>query len=177
MAMRKNLTRFGAAAMLSILLSVCGIRPVACGEADGNGTASAIPTHGKWVVITPDRIAWRPAKLLPPGAQMAIMEGDPSKPGFFSMRLKMPDRYRIPAHRHSQAERVTVLSGTLYLGLGDGTDPGTALALGAGSYSSMPPEMMHYGWMKGETILQLTSIGPWTVSYLNPADDPRDPGK
>jgi hypothetical protein len=87
------------------------------------------------------------------------------------MRLKMPDGYRIPAH--SQPERVTVLSGTLYLGLGDGSDPASARRLGAGSYSSMPPKMVHFGWMKGETILQLTSIGPWTVTYVNPHDDPR----
>ena len=91
------------------------------------------------------------------------------------MRLKMPDGYRIPAHSHSQPERVTVLAGTLYLGMGDGSDARAAIPLGPGSYSSMPPKMVHFGWMKGETILQLTSIGPWTVTYVNPNDDPRKP--
>jgi hypothetical protein len=84
---------------------------------------------------------------------------------------------RIPAHSHSQPERVTVLSGTLYLGIGDGSDAGAAIPLSAGSYSSMPPKMMHFGWMKGETILQLSSIGPWTVTYVNPNDDPRKASK
>ena len=93
------------------------------------------------------------------------------------MRLKMPDGYRIPAHSHSQPERVTVLSGTLYLGMGDGAKAGSATPLGAGSYSSMPPKMVHFGWMKGETILQLSSIGPWTVTYVNPGDDPRNAAK
>jgi quercetin dioxygenase-like cupin family protein len=112
-----------------------------------------------------------------PGAEIAVLEGDPAKPGFFTMRLKMPDGYRIPAHSHSQPERVTVLSGTLYLGLGDGVNAASAIALSAGSYSSMPPKMVHFGWMKGETILQLTSIGPWTVTYVNPRDDPRKASK
>ena len=149
----------------------------ACDQAHDGGAATAIATAGQWRVTAPDKIEWLPSKLLPPGAQMAVLEGDPSKPEFFIMRLKMPDGYRIPAHSHSQPERVTVLAGTLYLGRGDGSDTASAIPLGAGSYSSMPPKMVHFGWMKGETILQLTSIGPWTVTYVNPNDDPRQASK
>jgi quercetin dioxygenase-like cupin family protein len=176
MAARQDSTTSYAALLFALLLAGSSlIPPVAA--AQGNAATGAVPTSGERLAITPDQIVWQPAKLLPPGAQMAVLEGDPSKPGFFTMRLKMPDGYLIPAHRHSQAERVTVIEGTLYLGEGDGSDKATAIALGPGSYSSMPPDTLHYGWMKGETILQLTSIGPWTVTYLKPADDPRNESK
>jgi hypothetical protein len=68
---------------------------------------------------------------------------------------------------------VTVLSGTRYLGLGDGSNKGAAVPLGPGTYSSMPPKTPHFGWTQGETILQLSSLGPWTLTYVKPADDPR----
>jgi quercetin dioxygenase-like cupin family protein len=176
MAARANSTTLCGALLIAFLL-IGSVRIAAAAEAQGDGTGASIATNGERLAITPDQIVWQPAKLLPPGAQMAVLEGDPTKPGFFTMRLKMPDGYLIPAHRHSQAERVTVIEGTLYLGEGDGSDKASAIALGPGSYSSMPPETLHYGWMKGETILQLTSIGPWTVTYLKPADDPRKGSK
>ena len=89
------------------------------------------------------------------------------------MRLKVPDGYRFPAHWHSDTERVTILSGTLYLGIGDGSNRAAVVPLGAGTYSSMPPKTQHFAWTRGETILQLSSLGPWTLTYFNPADDPR----
>jgi anti-sigma factor ChrR (cupin superfamily) len=107
---------------------------------------------------------------------VAVLEGDPAKDGFFTMRIKMPDGYKVPAHWHSRQERVTVLSGTLNLGMGDAFDAQATNALPAGTYSSMPPKMTHFAWMKGETVLQLSTEGPWTVTYVNPGDDPRTKG-
>ena len=176
MAARENSTTLYGALLIALLL-VGSVLIARVTQAQGDAAGAAVATSGERLAITPDQIVWQPAKQLPPGAQMAVLEGDPSKPGFFAMRLKMPDGYLIPAHRHSQAERVTVIEGTLYLGEGDGSDKASAIALGPGSYSSMPPETLHYGWMKGETILQLTSIGPWTVTYLKAADDPRSGSK
>ena len=168
----RNFIRFTLTTAALMLLIAGWNSKAACEPVAKSGNSSTVATTGNWLVIVPDKIDWQPAGLLPPGAQMAVLDGDPTKRGFFTMRLKMPDGYRIPAHWHSQPERVTVISGTLYLGMGDGVKD-TAIPLGPGAYSSMPPKMMHYGWMKGETILQLTSIGPWTVTYINPADDPR----
>ncbi len=107
------------------------------------------------------------------GAKMAILEGDPGKDGFFTMRLKLPDGYRVLPHWHPRTERLTIVQGTVNLGTGERFDAGATQALTAGTYSSMPPRMTHFAWMKGETILQLSSIGPWEVVYVNPADDPR----
>ncbi|MCW5893409.1 MAG: cupin domain-containing protein [bacterium] len=128
---------------------------------------------GEWLLRQPDDLAWRPSDSLPPGAMVALLEGDPSKAGFFTMRVKMPDGYRVPPHSHSQQERVTVLSGTLNLGHGDTFDAKATKALGPGTYSSMPPGMAHFGWMTGEVVLQLSTMGPWTLTYVHPEDGPR----
>jgi hypothetical protein len=136
-----------------------------------NARAEA-PAKG-WILYEPANIQWRAADSLPAGAQIAVLDGDPSTEGVFTMRIKMPDGYRVPPHWHAQQERVTVLSGTLHLGHGDAFDERAAKALPVGTYSSMPAEMTHFAWMSGETVLQLSSMGPWTITYVNPADDPR----
>ncbi|WP_020473911.1 cupin domain-containing protein [Zavarzinella formosa] len=126
------------------------------------------------LVVTPSDLKWvdGPASL-PKGAQMAVLEGDPTKEGEFVMRVKLPDGMRIMPHTHPKDERVTVLTGTLYLGMGDKIDEKTAKAMPAGSYGRTGAKMPHFGWVKGETVLQLHGMGPWGVTYLNPADDPR----
>jgi quercetin dioxygenase-like cupin family protein len=177
MYFKRRMTRSYLAAALLVLALLSRPLGGVCDPTHDGDPANAGATAGQWRVTIPDKIEWRPARILPPGAEMAVIDGDPTKPGFFTMRLKMPDGYRIPAHSHSQPERVTVLSGTLYLGLGDGADAASAKPLSAGGYSSMPPKMVHFGWMHGETILQLSSIGPWTVTYVNPHDDPRKANK
>ena len=153
------------ALVLSTLLLVAA--PIR-GHADEAGGAP------HWEPLTPDAIQWRegPPTMLP-GAQMAILEGDPAKDGFFTMRLKVPDGYRVMPHWHPKTERLTVIKGVVHLGTGDRFDAKATRALPAGTYSSMTPHMTHFAWMEGETILQLSSIGPWAVIYVNPADDPR----
>jgi hypothetical protein len=164
------------------LLLIGGPFPAACDPTNAAGPAATVAapampsksvTTGKWKITAPEKIAWHPTNLLPPGVQIAVLEGDPSKSGFFTLRLKVPDGYHFPAHWHASAERVTVLSGTLYLGMGDGSNKVAAVSLGAGTYSAMPPKMAHFGWTQGQTILQLSSLGPWTITYVNPSDDPR----
>lgn len=125
-------------------------------------------------IVLPDAIQWvdGPASL-PPGSKMTILEGDPTKEGPFLLRVKMPDGFKIMPHTHLKDERVTVLAGTLYLGMGETYDEKAAKAMPAGSYGKTGAGMKHFGFMKGETILQLHGDGPWTVDYVNPADDPR----
>ena len=135
--------------------------------------AGAAHAAGHHVLTLPDAVKWEDTKMLPPGAKVAVLEGDPQKDGFFTMRVKLPDGYRIPPHSHPCPERVTVLSGTFHLGAGERFDQSSGKALPAGSYTSMPAEMRHYAWSTGETIVQLSTIGPWGITYVNPADDPR----
>ena len=108
----------------------------------------------------------------PPGAKVAVLEGDPSKPGYFAMRLKTPDGYKIMPHWHPNVERITVISGTLHMGRGDTFTETGAHAMTAGSYGTMQPRVHHYAWTEGETELQITTLGPWKLVYVNPADDP-----
>jgi quercetin dioxygenase-like cupin family protein len=143
----------------------------------GISTALAADPQTAWLLREPTEIEWRRAENLPPGALVAVLEGDPATEGFFTMRIKMPDGYRVPPHWHSRHERVTVLSGTLNLAHGGSFDASAAKALPAGTYSSMPARMTHFGWMTGETVLQLSTVGPWTITYVNPADDPRTKGQ
>ena len=135
--------------------------------------AAAEAGAAKHIVILPSDVKWEDLPALPPGAKAALLEGDPSKEGFFTIRAKFPDGYQIPPHVHPGPERVTVLSGTFHLGMGDKLDKDAAKALPAGSYTSMPPQMHHYAWSEGETIVQISTMGPWGITYLNPSDDPR----
>jgi quercetin dioxygenase-like cupin family protein len=139
------------------------------------------PSHRKAadVAFFPiSEIKWREGPpSLPKGAMIAVLEGDPTKEGPFVFRLKLPDAYRVPPHTHPKTERVTVISGNFYLGMGDKHDERAGQAMHAGAYGHWAAGMKHFAWTKGETILQFHGTGPWTINYLNAADDPRNQGK
>lgn len=129
-------------------------------------------------VFTPQDVTWGPAPpFLPPGAQAAILEGDPSQAGPFTIRLSMPDGYKIPAHNHPTIEHVTVLSGEFHLGMGDKLDTASGKTLPAGSFGYLPARMNHYAWANGATVVQVHGEGPFAIDYVNPADDPRNAKK
>lgn len=126
------------------------------------------------VAVQPDSIKWSAAPPgLPPGAQAAVLKGDPTKAVPYVIRVKMPDGYKVPPHWHSTAENVTVIMGTLMIGKGEKFSAKDCEALPVGSFMSMPREMRHFAWAKGETILQVHGIGPFDITYVNSADDPR----
>ena len=83
------------------------------------------------------------------------------------------DGFRVMPHTHPKDERVTVISGTLYLGMGGKFDEKAGKAMPAGSYGRTGAGMKHFGWARGETVLQLHGEGPWAVEYVDPKDDPR----
>jgi hypothetical protein len=111
------------------------------------------------------------------GAKMAVLEGDPSKEGPFVMRLSLPDGFKVLPHWHPKVERVTVLSGSFNLGMGEKFDQAATREMTVGTFGYWPAGMRHFAWAKGETVLQLHGIGPWVITYVNPADDPRNPPK
>lgn len=125
-------------------------------------------------MFPPDKSNWQDGPpSLPVGARIAVLEGDPAKPGPFVFRIKVPDGYVIPPHTHPRPERVTVLSGTFHLGMGETFDKAKARAMPAGTYGTWPPGMKHFVWVKGETVVQFHGDGPWKIEYVDPADDPR----
>jgi len=125
------------------------------------------------IVINANEIKWGDAPPdLPRGARITVLYGDPSKKGPFSVRLKLPNGYKIPGHWHTQDEHLTVLSGVFVLHMGDNLDA-PAHELQTGAYHFLPGKMHHAAETKAETILQLHGTGPWGITYINPSDDPR----
>ncbi len=112
------------------------------------------------------------APPMPPTAKVAVLEGDPSKEGEFTMRAKLPAGFKIPPHWHPATEHVTVISGMFYLGFGDKYDETNGTAISPGGMAIMMPKHHHYAWTNEETVIQLNGIGPWGLVYVNPEDDP-----
>ena len=125
-------------------------------------------------MVSPQDIQWGSAPpVLPPGAEAAVLFGDPGKEGLFALRVKFPAGYAIPPHTHPVDEVVTVVSGTFKLGMGETADQSAATPLPAGSFFALPPKMAHFAYVEEETVVQITTIGPWGLTYVNPEDDPR----
>ena len=136
-------------------------------------TAGNPQAHSDHLMVMPGDLKWADVPSLPPGAKIAVIEGPMNEAKPFTMRLRLPGDYRIPAHYHSAIEHVTVISGTFNMGTGDKLDTTATRALGPGSVAIMPPGTRHFGWTKEETVVQVHGVGPWTVTYVNPAEDPR----
>ncbi|HEY6249335.1 MAG TPA: cupin domain-containing protein [Candidatus Angelobacter sp.] len=124
-------------------------------------------------VMTPDKINWGDAPpVFQPGAKLAVLSGNPAAAGQFIVRLKFPDGYKVMPHWHPTAENVTVVSGEFHVGMGDKWNDAGMLALPASSFASVPAHHSHYAVAKGETIVQVSAMGPFKLVYVNPADDP-----
>jgi len=135
---------------------------------------SAVGQMDEHKLITPQDIKWGPAPpSVPPGAQAAVLYGDPGKEGMFAFRLKMPKDYHIAPHTHPKPEIVTVISGAARLGMGTTADRGKAQVLPAGSFFALSPGSAHYFFADEDAVIQLNSTGPWGIDYVNAKDDPR----
>ena len=112
------------------------------------------------IIVTPANVAWAPGTGHFAGTLVAVSEGDPAKPGPYSLRLKLPDGATFAPHSHADVEHVTVLSGTLLVGLGDKLDVAHMKALDAGAYVIIPSGLHHFAMAKGTTIVQIHGNGP-----------------
>jgi len=127
--------------------------------------------HATHDVVAADKIAWTagPA-VLPTGTQVAVLAGDPAKPGLFVMRAKLPDGAHVAPHWHSSAEHVTVLQGTFRVGMGPIDDDAASTAVRTGGFFVAPAKMVHYGRAEGETVLEVSGLGPFDLNYVNEPD-------
>jgi hypothetical protein len=123
--------------------------------------------------VTPSDLTWTDVPAFPPGAKIAVIEGPMNEAVPFTVRLKLPADFKVPAHWHPAIEHVTVIADTFNIGMGDKFDPAKTQAIPAGGFAIMQAKMNHFAWTKEETILQVHGVGPWAVNYVNPADDPR----
>ena len=165
------MTRWNAARVVAVITLAAGCAVAASFD---HGTKDAMDA----AVHRPDGLKWTDGPpSLPPGARIAVLEGDPTKEGPFVFRVKVPDGYRIPLHTHPKTERVTVISGTFNIGMGDKFDETKTKPMPAGTYGFWKAGMKHFVWIKGETIVQFHGDGPWKINYLDPKDDPRNQAK
>jgi quercetin dioxygenase-like cupin family protein len=124
--------------------------------------------------VQPDSLKWSAAPpAFPPGAQIAVLNGDPSKEGLYVLRLKVPSGYKVPAHTHPNDENVTVISGSFNIGMGDKLDQAKSQAVKVGGYAHVPKGMQHFAWFGEDSVIQVHGMGPSAINYVNPADDPR----
>jgi quercetin dioxygenase-like cupin family protein len=133
-------------------------------------------TMTEHVRLTPTEMKWSDAPpSVPPGAKMTVVQGDPTKPNeLFTFRLKLPANYKIMPHFHPADEHITVISGAFWMGMGGKYDAAQMKELPAGSFAVMPLGHQHFAMTKVETVVQVHAVGPWGITYVNPADDPRN---
>ena len=119
------------------------------------------------------QIPWKPGPpTLPLGSEVAVLEGDPKAPALFTMRVKLPAGARLAPHWHPRPERVTVLSGAIGIGFGDIYEPAKLRSFGPGSYYVTPPETVHFAYCLDETVVQITTEGPWELHPVLPGAKP-----
>jgi quercetin dioxygenase-like cupin family protein len=142
------------------------------------GLPAGLASQASQVIVAhAPSLAWAPGPpSLPPGAEFVLLEGNPAEAVPLTFRLRFPPNYRIPPHWHSVIEHVTVLSGTLNVGMGEVATYAAGTALNAGSFAAMPAKMVHSAWAGPQGVtFQLHSVGPWSITYVKASDDPRTP--
>ena len=153
-----------------IVVGLVSTNPMVYGEGE-----KASPNKPAHIMVQSDQLTWKegPASL-PKGAKFAVLEGNSSAPEEFTMRLDVPANYKILPHWHPAIEHVSVISGSLYMGLGEKFDAAKAKKLEMGGFAAMAVGTRHFAFTKDEgAIIQLHGMGPWGITYVNPADDPR----
>ena len=136
------------------------------------------PTHqpgqADFRSVLPEDIPWEPFAAFPPSARLAVVVGQPSEPGPFVIRVKVPSGVQLMPHRHHEDRVYTVISGVFYIGLGEDFDPDKLQAYPPGAVAVLPGGTAHFHWAKsGEYVTQVTAIGPISLDYVHPNDDPR----
>lgn len=159
---------------LIVLLLIAGMGLAQTAKHKNTAKSSAAKAGHAPTISTPDNIKWGdPPPVLAPGAQVAVLSGNPMSAGPYVIRLKMPDGYKIMPHWHPTTENVTVISGEFHVGMGDKLDEAGMQALPPGSFVPVPPHLHHYAMAKGETVVQVHGMGPFKLNYVNPSDNPQ----
>jgi quercetin dioxygenase-like cupin family protein len=153
--------------LTAVALAITTIAPALC------ATAAWAQHAGHHQSVSAADLKWAAVPSLPKGAEIAVIEGPMNQAAPFTVRLRFPANYDLPAHTHPAVERVTVLSGTFNMGMGDKFSRSGTQAVRAGDMMIMQPGTVHYAWTDSETIVQLHGTGPWGITYINPNDDPR----
>lgn len=162
-----------------IILVAAAVAIAACSKASASTDTPNSPTptapraSADASAASHQDIQWGPAPaIFPPGAEFAVMQGDPSKAEPFTVRLRFPNGYKLPPHTHPTVENATVLAGTFLAGMGPRFDESTLKPLGRDAFMSIPANTAHYAMARGVTVVQVHAMGPFALTYVNPADTP-----
>lgn len=147
-----------------LMLAVALALPVSAAFAQAGAQAGGQGVKEQWGPVPP---------VLPAGAQIAVLQGNPFGQGVYTLRLKMPNGYTVPPHFHPTDEMLTVISGSLMYGHGDKIDRSAMSTLHAGGFTAASANMHHYVTARGATIVQVHGQGPFAITYVNPADNPQ----
>ena len=135
--------------------------------------ASVAACQTKMIAENTKEMKWMPdPNMLPKGAKITVLSGNPTAAGAFAMRIKMPAGYVVPAHWHTNDELLTIISGDFYGGMGDKVDKKHSKVVHAGGFAQMPAKMHHFAWTKKGAIVQLNGMGPFDIHYIDPKTDP-----
>lgn len=152
------------------IFAFCGTM-AAQAQVSEQGTDSA--THP--VILSPAEVFWMAAPdSFEPGAELAVLQGDLGSDGLSTARLRLPAGYKVAPHWHGADEHVTVISGEFAIGSGANFNLEAMHVLPAGSYVMMPAEHVHYARAVTDTVIQLNATEPFTMTYADPSDDPRN---
>jgi quercetin dioxygenase-like cupin family protein len=125
--------------------------------------------------VLPEDIDWKPFAAFPPSARLAVVVGDPTKPGPYVIRVKVPSGLKLMPHKHPEDRVYTIISGVFYIGLGDEFDANKLQAYPPGGVIVLPGNTSHFHWARsGEYVSQVQGIGPLGLEYLDSRDDPRN---
>jgi quercetin dioxygenase-like cupin family protein len=144
-------------------------------EAKHGAARSHQPGEDVFRAILSEEIDWKSFDEFPPSVRLGVVVGQPSEPGPYTIRVKVPHGVKLMPHRHPEDRVYTVLSGVFYIGLGDQFDADKLQAYPPGSVIVLPGDTPHFHWAKsGEYVTQVSAIGPLGFVYINPKDDPRN---
>lgn len=157
----------------TVLLVAALFAAAACSKESSCNGEIAAPVSSSAARGPEHEFEWGPAPaVFPPGAEMAVLQGDPSTSNEFTVRLRLPNGYKIPPHTHPTIENVTVISGTFLAGMGAQFNEASMDRFGQGEFISIPNNHAHYAMARGQTIVQVHAMGPFALTYVNPADLP-----
>ena len=161
-----------SAALISLAASSAhGQQPATAKTKHATAASKSEPPMAK--TAPGENFTWGPAPaIFPAGAQMAVLQGDPTGTEMFTVRLRFPNGYKIAPHTHPTDEHVTVISGHFKVGMGDSTDAKAMMTLKPGGFVTAPANKAHYAAAVGPTVVQVSAMGPFAMTYVNPADTP-----
>jgi quercetin dioxygenase-like cupin family protein len=132
------------------------------------------PGQADFRSVLPEDIDWKPFPAFPPSAQLAVVVAEPTQPGPYLIRVKVPAGVKLMPHKHPEDRIYTVISGVFYIGLGNKFDGDKVTAYPPGSVIVLPGDTDHFHWAKsGECVTQVSAIGPLGLNYIDPDDNPR----